>query len=89
VRFRIAVTYAVEGEAENAMAAFREVAARWPQSPFAAEALFGLAAALEERERLREALTILEELQGRYPNQQVLGQRILQLRGRIDKRSGR
>ena len=89
VRFRIAVTYTLEGETENAMAAFREVAARWPQSPFAAEAHFGLAAALEERERLREALTILEDLQGVYPNQQVLAQRIQQLRGRIAKRSGR
>jgi TolA-binding protein len=89
VRFRIAVTYALEGAAENAMAAFREVTTRWPGSPFAIEARFGLAAALEERERLRDALAILEELQGVYPNQQVLEQRILHLRGRIDKKHSR
>lgn len=85
-QFRVAVTHALEGDAERAMAAYREVPSRWPQSPYAVEARFGLAAVLEERERLREALAILEELHGIYPNQQALVQRIEHLRGRIDKK---
>jgi TolA-binding protein len=67
------------------MTAFREVSARWPQSPYAVEAQFGLATVLEERERLREALALLEGLTGTYPNREALAQRIAQLQGRIDK----
>jgi TolA-binding protein len=85
VQYRVAVTYALDGEADNAMRAFREVTARWPQHPYAVEARFGLATVLEERERLREALVILEELQGVYPNREALAQRIAQLHARIDK----
>ena len=48
-----------------------------------------LAAAFEERERLRNALILLEELQGGCPNQQVLAQRIFHLLGRIDKQHNR
>ena len=68
------------------MKAFREVTARWPQNPYAVEARFGLATVLEERERLREALAILEELRGVYPNQPALTRRIEHLKGRIDKK---
>lgn len=86
VQFRIAVTYALEGNADQAMAAYREVTSRWPQSPYSIEARFGLATVLEERERLRDALVILEELQGSYSNQEALAQRIAHLKGRIDKK---
>jgi TolA-binding protein len=86
VQYRVAVTYALDGEAEAAMAAFREVTTRWPQNPYSVEARFGLATVLEERDRLRDALTILEELRGAYPNQQALTQRIEHLKGRIDKK---
>ena len=86
VQFRIAMTHVLEGSPEKAMSAYREVSTRWPQSPYAVEARFGLAVVLEERERLRDALTILEELQGVYPNQEALSQRIAHLRGRIDKK---
>ena len=85
-QYRVAVTYSLDGEADNAMTAFREAAARWPQNPYAVEARFGLATVLEERERLRDALAILEELRGVYPNQQALTRRIEHLKGRIDKK---
>jgi TolA-binding protein len=84
VQFRIAMTHALEGSSEPAMMAYREVSARWPNSPYAVEARFGLATVLEERERLREALVILEELQGVYPNPEALAQRIEHLRQRIN-----
>jgi hypothetical protein len=48
-----------------------------------------LAAAFEERERLRDASITLEELQGGCPNPQVLGQWIFHLLGRIDKQHNR
>lgn len=85
-QFRIAVTNVLEGELERAMTAYREVTSRWPASPYAMEAQFGLAGVLEEREHLREALAILEGLQGRYPNREALAQRIVALQGRIDKK---
>lgn len=86
VQFRIAVTHALEGDADSAMMAYREVSARWPQSPYAIEARFGLATVLEERDRLQEALSILEELQGAYPNREALAQRIANLQGRLGKK---
>ena len=86
VQFRLAVVNVLEGNLERAMAAYREVTARWPQSPYAVEAQFGLAGVLEERERLREALELLEGLRGRYPNPEALAQRITLLKGRIDKK---
>lgn len=86
VQYRIAVTLALEGDAAGAQAAYREVSARWPHSPYASEARFGLATVLEERERLQEALTILETLRGVYPNQEVLAQRIANLEGRLGKK---
>ena len=79
----------LEGDLDGAMAAYREVTARWPQSPYAVEAQFGLAGVLEERDRLREALEVLEGLQGSYPNPDALAQRIAYLKGRIDKQQAR
>ena len=86
VQFRAAVTHALEGNTEQAMAAYRQVPERWPDSPYALEARFGLATVLEERDRLQEALTILETLRGSYPNQEALAQRIANLEGRLGKR---
>lgn len=86
VQFRLAVTHALEGNVDRAMAAYREVPERWPQSPYAIEARFGLATVLEERDRLQEALSLLEALRGSYPNQEALEQRIANLQGRIGKR---
>jgi len=84
VQFRVAMVKVLEGDLDGAMAAYRVVTERWPQSPYAVEAQFGLAGVLEERERLREALAILDALKGRYPNPEALAQRIEHLKGRID-----
>ena len=86
VQYRIAVTYVLDGETDRAMSAFREVAARWPEHPYAVEARFGLATVLEERDRLAEALTILEGLRGVYPNPEALKQRIANLESRIGRK---
>ena len=53
------------------------------------EVITGLAGVLEERDRLREALAVLEELQGSYPNPDALAKRIANLKGRINKQQAR
>lgn len=86
VRYRVAVTYALEGLLPEAVASYRLVAETWPESPYALEARFGLAAALEEQERLLEALDVLESLVDQYPNRESLVLRIEQVKDRIDRK---
>ncbi|MCK4536129.1 MAG: tetratricopeptide repeat protein [Desulfuromonadales bacterium] len=85
VQFRIAVTYALEGQLPEAVGAYRLVTERWPESPYASEAQFGLAAVLEEQEELQKALEILKALQG-YSNPEVLKRKIEKVRSRIAKK---
>jgi TolA-binding protein len=86
VRYRIAMTYALEGKLPDAAAAYRLVIEGWPESPYAIEASFGLATVLEEQEELLEALKILEELDGIYPKQDILKRKTDQVRERIAKK---
>jgi TolA-binding protein len=86
VRYRIAMTYALEGKLPDAAAAYRLVIQDWPESPYAIEASFGLATVLEEQEELLEALKILEELDGIYPKQDILKRKTDQVRERIEKK---
>ena len=86
VRYRIAMTYALEGKRPEAAAAYRLVIQDWPESPYAIEASFGLATVLEEQEELLEALKILEELDGIYPKQDILKKKTDQVRERIAKK---
>ncbi len=86
VRYRIAMTYALEGKRPEAAAAYRLVMQDWPESPYAIEASFGLATVLEEQEELLEALKILEELDGIYPKQDILKKKTDQVRERIAKK---
>jgi len=86
VQFRIAVTYALDGQLPEARGAYLAVVERWPESPYALEARFGLAGVLEQQEELREALSVLEGLVEVYPNREVLRQKITQIRSRIDKK---
>lgn len=86
VQYRIAMTYALEGLLPEAAAAYRLVLERWPNSPYALEASFGLATVLEEQEKLLEALDILEGLAGIYPKQDILERKTAQVRERIEKK---
>jgi TolA-binding protein len=86
VQYRIAVTYALEGKQPEAAGTYRLVVERWPDSPYALEARFGLATVLEEQEKLLEALKILEELSGVYPKQDILERKTEQVRERIAKK---
>ena len=86
VRYRIAMTYALEGKLPDAAAAYRLVIQGWPESPYAIEASFGLASVLEEQEELLEALKILQDLEGIYPKQDILKRKTDQVRERIEKK---
>ena len=65
-----------------------EVARRVRERHVAHEAREEFARLREERERLRDALEILEGLRGVYPNQEALARRIDQLQGRLNKQQG-
>ena len=86
VRYRIATVYVLEGNLQAAETAFRGVIHDWPDNPFALEARLGLAGALEEGERLLDALQVLEQLRGVYPNKEILEKRISQVQERIRKK---
>lgn len=86
VQYRIAMTYALEGQLPEAAGAYRLVVERWSESPYALEASFGLATVLEEQEELLEALKILESLTGIYPKQDILERKTAQVRERIEKK---
>jgi TolA-binding protein len=86
VRYRIGVAFFLEGALEKAESAFLAVTEEWPDSPYASEAWFSLATVLEEREELKEALEILEDLRGGYPNTEVLAKKIEQIKERIRKK---
>lgn len=88
-RHQIAYTYYVEGDTEKAIKAFDSIINDDPVSPMAAEALLGKAKALEEADRLAEALELLEGLIDVYPNKEVVETRINWVKKRIKEGAGR
>lgn len=83
VRYRVGVAYSLEGDLNAAEKVFLQVIKDLPDDPFATEALFSLASVLEEQERLREALKILNNLEGVYPNADAVEQKKAQVEERI------
>lgn len=86
VRYRIGVAYSLEGQLQAAEEVFRQVIEDFSGDPFATEARFSLASVLEEQERLRESLKILEELEKDYPNPEALARKKEQVEERIKKK---
>lgn len=85
-QYRIAVTNSLEGNLEGAAQGYRKVFENWPESRFALEARFRFAAVLEEQEHLRQALSNLVELRGKYPNAAALEERIRKVEERLKKK---
>ncbi len=85
--YRLAVILALEGEEKMAMERFAEMEKLWPESSYTIEARFARAGILEDRDDLRGALKLLEELRGSYPNGDILKQRINQVKTRIRKKA--
>lgn len=86
VLFRIASASALEGARQEAAFVYRRVVEEYPDSPFQTEAKYGLAVVLEEQGDLRTALTLLQELQGKYREPAVLRNRIEQIQQRMRKK---
>ncbi len=83
VRYRVGVAYSLEGDLNAAEKTFLQVIKDLPDDPFATEALFSLASVLEEQERLREALKILNDLEAIYPNADAVERKKAQVEERI------
>lgn len=86
VEYRIGMTYALDGELRAAEKVFRKILKEKPDDLFAVETKFSLASVLEEQERLRESLKILEELRGVYPAPEALQLKIDKVEDRIKKK---
>lgn len=86
VQYRVATAASLEGNLDKALETFKLVSKNWPDSAYAVEARFGQAGVLEEREELRSALQILEDLRDVYPNPKILKKRIEQVEERIKKK---
>lgn len=86
VRYRIGVAYSLDGKLKQAEEVFRGVIKDLPDDPFAIEAQFSLASVLEEQERLRESLKILNELEGVYPSPDAVVRKKAQVEERIKKK---
>ena len=86
VEYRIGMTYALDGKLKDAEKAFRTILKEKPDDPFAVETKFSLASVLEDQERLRESLKVLQELEGIYPAPEALKRKIEKVEDRIKKK---
>jgi TolA-binding protein len=86
VEYRIGMSLALDGKLKDAEKAFRTLLKEKPDDPFAVETKFSLASVLEEQERLRESLKVLQELVGIYPAADVLQRKIEKIEERIKKK---
>jgi TolA-binding protein len=86
VQYRIGMALVFEKRLPEAARALKRVAEAWPGHRYAIEAKFHLAGVLEEQEYLQRALEILKELQGIYPQGEILQQRMRQVEERIQKK---
>lgn len=86
VQYRIGMALVFEKKLSEAASALKRVAELWPGHRYAIEARFHLAGVLEAQEFLQRALTILKELQGVYPQPDILAGRMQQVEDRIRKK---
>ncbi len=86
IYFQIANSYYVEGRLDDAVKTFRGILKDFPDSPLAVESTFQLAVCLEEQEKLKKAISLLEEIYGVYPNPKIVERRIERIKKRLRKR---
>lgn len=86
VQYRIGMALVFEKKLPEAARSLERVAELWPGHRYAIEARFHLAGVLEEQENLQRALAILRELQGIYPQADILAERTRQVEERIRKK---
>jgi len=83
---QIANSYYVEGFPDEAIIFYRKIIEEFPDTPLSLESTFRLAACLEEKEDLKGAVALLEDIEGVYPNSDVVRMRIEKIRKRLKSR---
>ncbi|MGE4342939.1 MAG: tol-pal system YbgF family protein [Geoalkalibacter sp.] len=86
ILYRLARTRALQGNVDEAIRLYQILTEDHAGDPFAQEGRIGLAAALEEQGRLREALDVLERLQEDVLDSPALMRRIEQVRARMERK---
>jgi TolA-binding protein len=72
---------------QEAIAAYQKFLRQYPQSPWAAQAKFGIAACLEEMDQLDAAYHAYETLKSTYPSPNVIAIKLARIREREAQRS--
>lgn len=88
IQYQIANTYYIEGGLDDAMAEYKKVIERYPQTSFAVDARLGIAKSLSESGRLTEALALLKGLKGEYPNRPAIDVLMETVQSRMDEGVG-
>ncbi|GMR04518.1 MAG: hypothetical protein BMS9Abin23_0416 [Thermodesulfobacteriota bacterium] len=87
--FLRANTYYLEGDARMAIRSFEDTISTFPDHDIAVEARFNLAKALEEADRLKEALAVLETLKDEYPSPEAVTASIEWIKKRMRAKKSR
>jgi tetratricopeptide (TPR) repeat protein len=82
-RHEIGNTYYMEGKYDIAVEALKQVLRLNPQSEWATEAQFLMAECLERQEKLQDALSTYQNIEGRYSSPEVLALHIDELKKRL------
>jgi len=90
VLYKIAYTYYITGQVNEAVDRFDKIIRRYPDAGIVPEARLGKAEALAEAGSTTEALEILRSLEKDYPNKEAISTRIEWLERRLkEERKGR
>ena len=86
VYYQIANSYYVEGSPAEAIKFYRKIIEEFPDTLLSLESTFRLAACLEEKEDLNGAIALLQDIEGVYPNSDIVRMRIDKIRKRLKSR---
>lgn len=88
IEYQIANTFYIEGNLKDAIDRYEKIISRYPESLFALNAKLGIAKSFSETGRLSEAMVILKELKGVYPNKDTVDVMIDAVQVRLDEGPG-
>ncbi|MBI5683337.1 MAG: tetratricopeptide repeat protein [Deltaproteobacteria bacterium] len=83
ILYQIASTFYIEGKFNNAINIYNEIIINYPEDELAIEAKFGKAVNLEELNNLKDALMVYKDILDKYPNKEVIKDRIRGIEARL------
>lgn len=86
VYYQIANSFYVEGFPDEAMKYYEKIIKEFPDTLLSLESTFRLAGCLEEKENLKGAIALLQEIENVYPNGDIVKMRIAKIRKRLKSR---